>query len=655
MFYVITTRLRNFFFSLIVCSIFNASTVAKPSIDDYGALPQITKVSLSPSGDLVAFRKVENGGDFVVIVSRQDQKVVGVVNVSKITPRDIYFVSESELILVASTFTRIHGFWGRHDVSTAFVYNLNHNKIKPLLELDGDVYPGQTGLGKIVGISPDHQWVYMPAYTGKRSISDPNYSLLKVKLASPKIPRTHTKGDPNITDFFVDQRGEVLVQESYDNEKDEHRLLVKADGKWNEIYYKKTPIMEISVVGLTPDRKRLVILDEDSKTGRTAYFTMSLADGSLSDAQFAEQGADVEQVITDINRVVYGIRYSGLNPSYKFFDDKLNARVANILAQFPGASVWLRDWTPDWRSLVVYVEGPHFAGQFFLFTQGQDPAILSSARQDIKNEDVNPLATYNVKARDGLLIPNILTIPKNKVESMKKLPTVVRPHGGPESYNQVEFDWLNQALASEGYLVVQPQFRGSSGFGPDHLQAGYGQWGKKMQDDLTDSLASLVRKGIVDPERVCILGWSYGGYAALAGGAFTPELYKCVVSINGVSDLEKMLAYERREHGKKNWVVTYFEQIIAKGEADNAYLRSISPARFARNFTASVLLIHGEDDKIVPIKQSKYMNKSLKKADKRVQFLSLEDDNHSLLQGETRMEAARAVVKFINRHLKGEK
>jgi Dipeptidyl aminopeptidases/acylaminoacyl-peptidases len=131
------------------------------------------------------------------------------------------------------------------------------------------------------------------------------------------------------------------------------------------------------------------------------------------------------------------------------------------------------------------------------------------------------------------------------------------PHGGPAAQDVIGFDYMAQALASRGYLVVQPQFRGSTGFGQEHYKAGWGQWGKAMQDDLTDGVNFFVKKGYADPARVCIVGASYGGYAALAGAAFTPDLYQCAVSIAGVSHLPKMLKADKSRYGKKAgyWII----------------------------------------------------------------------------------------------------
>ena len=158
------------------------------------------------------------------------------------------------------------------------------------------------------------------------------------------------------------------------------------------------------------------------------------------------------------------------------------------------------------------------------------------------------------------MIPMILTLPKLTGGGIKNLPAVVLPHGGPESQDQVGFDYMAQALASRGFLVIQPQFRGSTGFGQEHLEAGWGQWGKGMQNDLTDVVGTLSQQGIIDSNRVCIVGASYGGYAALAGAAFTPDLYKCAVSIAGVSHLPKMLADDKSRYGRQSSVLDYWNR-----------------------------------------------------------------------------------------------
>jgi dipeptidyl aminopeptidase/acylaminoacyl peptidase len=142
------------------------------------------------------------------------------------------------------------------------------------------------------------------------------------------------------------------------------------------------------------------------------------------------------------------------------------------------------------------------------------------------------------------------------------LPLVILPHGGPESRDWLRFDWWAQFLATRGYAVLQPQFRGTVGFGDAFRLAGRRQWGGLMQDDLSDGVRAMITQGIADPQRVCIVGSGYGGYAALAGAAFTPELHACAVSVNGVSNLSEMLGWEADHHGTESDTLGYWRDSI---------------------------------------------------------------------------------------------
>ena len=273
---------------------------------------------------------------------------------------------------------------------------------------------------------------------------------------------------------------------------------------------------------------------------------------------------------------------------------------------------------------------------------------ISPARDTLPPAAVAAVAAVEFTARDGTMIPSIATFPVTG--SPGPYPTIIMPHGGPASYDRIDFDWMAQFFANRGYLVFQPNFRGSSGFGQAFESAGDGEWGRAMQDDLTDALDYLIAEGVTDPERVCIVGASYGGYAALAGGAFTPEKYACVVSIAGVADLEEMLDQVRRESGRRYGRLAYWEQSIAAGEANDDRLDEVSPVQFAEAFQAPVLLIHGKDDTVVPIRQSERMDRALRRAGKQVEFIKLDGEDHWLSTGETRIATLRAMDEFVRRH-----
>jgi len=624
---------------------------AKPSLKDYGTLPEIQLITISPSSNLVAFRKVTEEFDRILVVSLVTRKPVTALDVSQIKPNNIYFLNENQLVLVASKVTQIQGFRGKIDLSTAFLLDVNSGSIRQLLTPGDVIYKGQSGLGRLLGISPDGNFAYMPAFVGEVGDGDPSYSLLKVNLKEKKSPSVYSKGTGSTEDFFLDAQGNVLAQETYENRSNIHRIRARHNNEWKDIFKEVEVIRDKSFVGLTPDFTSLVMLNTNEETGRTAYYTMALSDGKITGPIFSRADADIETVITNFQRIVLGVRYSGLRPSYEFFDEQLNKRMKDIIASFPDDSVYLTDFSPDWKHLVIYVEGPNSPNEYHLFSEGKPAAFLSSSRPKITMEDLHRIGTVTFTSRDGLKIPTLLTIPKDKVETMKNLPAVIMPHGGPAGHDTIGFDWMAQALAEKGFLVIQPQFRGSNGFGLAHQKAGYGEWGKKMQDDLTDAVNFAVKKGIVDPARVCIVGASYGGYAALAGGAFTPDLYKCVVSIAGISDLKSMLSWDKSEHGKDSWIVSYMEQQFTKGEDDTQAMADVSPEGFADHFKAPVLLIHGVDDKRVPFKQSEKMNKALKKANKDVSLVELKGEDHFLSNGTTRLQALEEMVKFVNKHI----
>lgn len=642
-------RLSSLFsFALLFLS---AISHATPTPSDYGALPVTQMVAISPNGNLMAYRRVTESQDSVIISSISEKKVLFALDVSKIQPRYIYFLNDKQVLLIASEFTRVQGYLGKFDVSTGFLLNIQDKTVRQLLTPGDKISAGQMGLGNVVGTTPDGQYALMPAFSATDYVvTDTLYNLYKVDLTKNNL-KLATQGGKYTKDFFVDGEGNTIAMEEFNDKTNVHKILAKHDGKWAEIFSEETDIRNKGFVGLTADFKSLVFIDRDEKSDHSSYNLMSLADGAITPSIFMRDDADISDTIQSLQRVVYGIRYSGFTPSYKFFDPALDQRVKDIVAKFPEQSVSLMSWSPDWKHIVVLVTGSSYVGDYYLFSESQPPVFLTSGRTQIKSDDLNPLGKVTFTARDGLKIPTLITVPRAKISDMKNLPAVIYPHGGPEYHDTIGFDFIAQALAAQGYLVIQPQFRGSNGFGFKLRDAGFGEWGKKMQDDVTDAVKFFAAKGIIDPQRVCIVGASYGGYAALAGGAFTPELYKCVVSINGVSDVNDMLDYDKFHTGKDSETSAYWELQLAKGEVNKEDLNKISPQKFAQQFTAPVLLIHSVNDTTVAPEQSEDMYKALQKHKKVVQQVTLAGDDHYLLKGPTRTKAVEETVKFVNQYL----
>lgn len=262
----------------------------------------------------------------------------------------------------------------------------------------------------------------------------------------------------------------------------------------------------------------------------------------------------------------------------------------------------------------------------------------------MRGADVGPMRMITYKATDGLAIQAVLTLPPGR--NPKNLPFVVLPHGGPSARDYPGFDWLAQAFASRGYAVLQPNFRGSTGYGAAFENAGDGEWGRKMQTDISDGLAFLAKEGIVDPKRVCIAGASYGGYAALAGVTLQQGLYRCAVSVAGLSDLQTFYDDRMRISASNRTIFRNFQRQIGSGQN----LKDISPARFADRADAPILLIHGKDDTIVLYKHSDIMADALKRANKPFELVTLPGGDHWLTTSETRLAMLEAMVAFIEKH-----
>jgi dipeptidyl aminopeptidase/acylaminoacyl peptidase len=205
-------------------------------------------------------------------------------------------------------------------------------------------------------------------------------------------------------------------------------------------------------------------------------------------------------------------------------------------------------------------------------------------------------------------------------------------------------------LASRGYAVLQANFRGSTGYGYDWFDAGRGKWGDGlMQTDVEDGVAALIKNGFVDAKRVCIMGGSYGGYAALAGATLTPDRYACAVSVNGLSDPVALLANaENTSLGRKSMTAEWWRRSMGD---DMDHLRAVSPIRNADKVHVPVLLIHGIDDSVVPIEQSRNMDSALRRAGKQVRYVELKGDDHWLSAASTRTQMLQEVEKFLAENL----
>lgn len=336
----------------------------------------------------------------------------------------------------------------------------------------------------------------------------------------------------------------------------------------------------------------------------------------------------------------------GLKPERIWLDERWRAAQLSVDAALPGRINKLSGNVA--KRLMVFSYSDVDPASFYLVDMERSSmGLFGRFREAIKAEDMQPMEAMTYAARDGLAIPAYLTRPAGKQGPQ---PMVVLIHGGPTVRDAWEWDPEVQLLAARGYVVFQPQFRGSAGFGRRFMEAGFGQWGLIMQDDVTDGVQHMVRKGVADPARICIYGASYGGYAALWGLVKTPELYRCGVSFAGVSDIEAMFSDGSDVNDSK--VGRELQRfLVGDLRISSEQFNAVSPLKHAARIRAPVLLMHGEEDVRVPISHSEKMAQALGVAGKDFEWEAFPDLGHSRGAGEVYQKYYERLFAFLDKHI----
>jgi dipeptidyl aminopeptidase/acylaminoacyl peptidase len=337
----------------------------------------------------------------------------------------------------------------------------------------------------------------------------------------------------------------------------------------------------------------------------------------------------------------------GIKPQISWFDERWAGLQAGVDAALPGRINVMRG-NKNGR-LLIRSYGDVDPGRWYVLdTETSKMWQVGEVMPQIDPAQMRPMETIRYLARDGMVVNAYLTRPVGAAGA--PAPMVVLIHGGPQVRDDWEWNEEVQLLASKGYTVFQPQFRGSTGFGRKFEEAGYRQWGRAMQDDITDGVMYLVAQKIADPARICIYGASYGGYAALWGVIKTPELYKCGVSFAGISDLASYVSHSilddsdavaRELHRKR----------IGDPEQDRARLDEVSPLKHAAQVRVPLLIAHGEEDTRVLPRHGKEMVKALQDLGKPVEWMSFEREGHGLFFSMDKYRYYSALLAFFKRHI----
>jgi dipeptidyl aminopeptidase/acylaminoacyl peptidase len=617
------------------------AAAAKPVLADYGRLPALEGLALSPAGDRFSYVAVTDDTR-TVAVADADHKVLMTIGAGAAKVRDTEWAGDDHLMIyVTQTIPLTLGDRDLYEGFQAFSVNVKTRKYFDLMR-KASLFPVM--MGDYGEIQLDNHWYgFFGAITPKTDKSGSTIvhtypDLYRIDLETGENTRIAPGGE-RIHHWVINGAGKVPAHSQFDYQSGKWRLYL-GDRAGPEVAVKSAPIGGVGLLGFgrTPDTA--LSYDDTGDAERLEEWTLQ-APGKATEL-FADQS--VRNVLFDpVSKLLIGALVDN-EVGAVLFDPKSQARLRGARRAFPKQQFKLVSYTPDFGRMIVFTEGADDSGTYWLVDIGTGKADpLGGAYPNVKPEDVAPASLVHYKAQDGLDIEAVLTLPVGR--PAKGLPLVVLPHGGPESYDRLRFDWWAQAFANEGYAVLQPNFRGSDGRGIEFRRKGYGEWGRKMQTDVSDGVAFLASQGVVDSKRACIVGGSYGGYAALAGVTVQNGLYRCAASIAGVADPSEFQRWTAGGRGVKTVATRHWDAFMGTKNLDE-----ISPTRLAARADAPILLIHGRSDTVVPLAQSEAMNQALRKAGKPVEFVVLDGEDHWLSQGKTRGQMLSAVVAFVEKY-----
>ena len=449
----------------------------------------------------------------------------------------------------------------------------------------------------------------------------------------------------NITDWVTDHAGRI-------------RLAIATDGVNTSILHRPDESTAFKTIITTNFKQKITPLffDSDNKflfaasnidRDKAAIVRLDPATAEEKSIIFQHPEVDAAGLAWSRKRKVYTAAYFVTSKrERKFFDAEMEAIFKELERQLPGYEIDLQSTNKDENVFVVAAWSDRTQGVRYLYDkQSRTLTKLGEIAPWLDENQLAEMRPITYRARDGLTIHGYLTLPCG---GGKTLPLIVHPHGGPWVRDVWGYDPEVQFLANRGYAVLQMNFRGSTGYGREFWQASFKQWGKKMQDDVTDGVKYAIEQGIADPKRVCIYGGSYGGYVTLAGLAFTPELYACGVDYVGVSNL---FTFMKTIPPYWKPLLDMFYEMVGNPEADKDLLAAASPALHADRIRVPLLIAQGAQDPRVNIEESNQMVEALKKHGIAVEYLVKENEGHGFQNEENRFEFYEAMERFLEKHL----
>jgi len=584
---------------------------------------KLKKMMVMPAGDNNYFRWIE--------WANEDRILFSFFIPGEITSRRVVFDST---ILMATDFDGqntqlILGQEGRkrlHSVSQIREMRFRNDNLISLLPNDPDhILVGHNAGGRKqndiykVNINTGEKWIVTEA---------PNRSIVNAWLA--------------------DSNGDVRVGLSANRGEDEVSLMVRTDanGKWQRLQNKKMfEDGRFNIHAFTEDPK-FIYVTSDFQTGRRALYKFNIETGELGEEVFAHDVVDIDGV--RLNRTSgkpVAITYLNHQEETIFLDAELSAAFAKITASLK-APYELISMSEDRTKAVIMESSPQIAGTYY-YVDLKAETITSLFRRykdavSERNFDMQPISYM---ARDAQEITGYITYPESETHGRSNLPLIVMPHDGPVARDYLSWDWQVQFLANLGYAVFQPNYRGSSGYGQEFIAKGEGEWGDKIPKDVLDGVEHLVDEGLVDANRVCIMGEYFGGYLALWGATQMSDTYRCAISFGGVADIRAYL----REYGAFKKGTDMYYDIL--GTRKKSQARVWSPVTYAENLKTPVLLGHLSEDSAVDYdRQAKEFYDEAKDSDAAVTLVTLDEGGTGIAYKKNRIYWLRQLGDFLLQH-----
>lgn len=621
------------------------------NFENFSHLPNISQVSLSP-----------NGKKLVFLARLDDEKRKGtavyifdVATKKSFSP--IYASNEKFLI------GWVH--WANDDqLLMSAVYPSSRYGIKTtetrLLKIDANTGEKESAYGsgflrrlkfipqfqdRIIDWLPDDDQHVLVDFAGSNGLQS---KVLKLNLKKGTTKRV--QGSSNHVRYWeTDRQSRVRVSVKLRDKT--YDVLVRKNPKskkWTKMWtFDAFSSEQVWPMGFDHDPNVLYV--RAYYQGKLAIFKMDLSQKSPNkELVFSDEHYDVDGSLIYSKKAqkVIGITYSQ-SSGFTFWEPSYKALQKGLDKALPKTDNTIVSFSRDEKRYILLATNDTDAGVYYLGDRNSNQLTVIAERfNGLPPELMSEKQSIEYQARDGLTIEGFLTLPKQskgKKTHDKKLPTIIFPHGGPISYDGSGFDYWTQFFSSQGYAVLQMNFRGSSGYGYDFMKAGLKNWGQQMQLDVEDGTRWLIEQGIADPDKICMVGASYGGYASLMEAARNSDLYQCAVSFAGVTDLNYMMIKARQ----------YINYKVAKEQigSNRKQLKENSPVRLAEKINIPVLLVHGDQDRVVRVEHSRKMLKVLEKHNKDVIYIEQEGGNHFLSNEKHRVELFKEMQLFLKKYL----